>query len=185
MNIVDLVVLVIVGLSGLVGLFRGAVREIFGLAALLLGFLLALNYYGPAAEALGPRVSNPLLAQGAAFFGILLIAWTVFAVAGMLLRRMLRLLSLSWLDRLGGLAFGLVRGALVVSVLTWSVAAFASPGNGLPEDGLAGSRVSRRVLEVGDRIAALFPEDFATRLRKGVAAARARFAPDSASDGPE
>lgn len=181
MNIVDLVVLIIVGVSGLVGLLRGAVREIFGLAALLIGFVLALNYYGPAARALGAGISNPLVAQGAAFFGILLVAWAAFALVGMLLRRILKLLSLSWLDRLGGLAFGLARGALIVSVLTWSLAAFALPGSGLPDDALGESRVARGVLEVGDRIAALFPEDFAARLRRGVGAAGVRLAPGNGS----
>ena len=183
MNLVDLIVLVILGLSGLVGLFRGAVREVFGLAALLFGFVLAANYYAEAGEVLAPWITDRLVAQGAAFFGILLGAWAIFALAGFVLRRLLRLLSLSWLDRLGGLAFGLARGALVVSVLSWSFSAFGIPTGGIAAEELMQSRLSRRILVSGDRIAGLFPEAFADRLKAGARRARRGFddarAPDS------
>lgn len=183
MNLVDLIVLVILGLSGLVGLFRGAVREVFGLAALLLGFVLAVNYYAEAGEALAPWITDRLVAQGAAFFGILLVAWAIFALAGLILRRVLKLLSLSWLDRLGGLAFGLARGALVVSVLSWSFTAFGIPAGGVAAEALMESRLSRKILVSGDRIAGLFPEEFASRLKAGVRRARKGLddagAPDS------
>ncbi len=172
MNLVDLIVLVIVGLSGIVGLFRGAVREVFGLAALLLGFILAANYYAEAGEMLAPWITDRLVAQGAAFFGILLVAWAAFSLAGLIVRRVLKLLSLSWLDRLGGLAFGLARGALVVSVLSWSFTAFGIPAEGIAAEELMESRLSRRILDSGDSIAGLFPEEFASRLKAGVQRAR-------------
>ena len=184
MNLFDLIVLVIVGLSGLVGLFRGAVREVLGLAALLLGFFVAMNYYAEGGEALAPWITDRLVAQGAAFFGILLLAWAVFALAGLIVRRVLKLLSLSWVDRLGGLAFGLARGALVVSVLAWSFTAFGIPAKGVAAEELMESRLSRRILVSGHRIAGLFPEEFASRLKAGVQSARERLDDVGARDSP-
>jgi membrane protein required for colicin V production len=169
-NLVDLIVISIVGLSGLIGLARGMVREILGLAALILGFLVALHRYEEAAARLGPWIESPRVAQAAAFFGILLLSWLVFAILGFLLRRLLRLLALGWLDRLGGLAFGLARGALVVSLLTLSFAAFQIQPRRLMQ-----AETSLRILEVGDRIVGLFPEAFAARFAEGVQAARSRW----------
>ncbi len=170
MNLVDLSVYVIVGLSGFIGLLRGAVREVFGLAALLLGFLVALHRYQEAAATLGSWIEDPRVAQAAAFFGIFLLAWLVFAILGTLLRRLLRLLALGWLDRLGGLVFGLARGALVVSLLAWSFTAFEIQARRLME-----AETSLRILEAGDRIVELFPEAFATRFADGMREAQSRW----------
>ncbi len=63
MSPVDVGILAIVGLSGFFGLVRGAVREIFGLATLVLGLLLAFSFYPDAAERLAPWIHDRLLAE--------------------------------------------------------------------------------------------------------------------------
>jgi membrane protein required for colicin V production len=180
MNPVDLTITIIVGLSGFIGLLRGAVREIFGLAALLLGFLVALHRYEAAAATLHPWIENPRVAQAAAFFGIFLLVWLVFAILGTLLRRLLRLLALSWLDRLGGLVFGLARGALVVSLLAWSFTAF-----GIQPRRLMEAKSSLLILEAGDRMVELFPEGFATRFADGLREARSHWGTGSGNGSGE
>ena len=80
------------------------------------------------------------------------------------------LLALGWLDRLGGLVFGLARGALVVSLLAWSFTAFEIQARRLME-----AETSVRILEAGDRIVELFPEAFATRFADGMREARSRW----------
>ena len=168
MNPVDITILAIVGLSAFFGLLRGAVREVLGLAAFLLGFILAVLWYGVAAERLAPWISEPLLAQALAFFGIMLAAWALFAISGALLRRFLKLLSLTWLDRLGGLAFGLVRGAVVVALLAWSFTAFQiQPRQMLQSD------LSLWILDVGEEVMDIFPDDFSDRFAEGLRNLRA------------
>ena len=168
MNPVDIAILTIVGLSAFFGLLRGAVREVFGLAAFLLGFVLAVLWYGIAAEKLAPWISEPLLAQALAFFGIMLAAWAFFAIGGALLRSFLKLLSLTWLDRLGGLAFGLVRGTVVVALLAWSFTAFQiQPRQMIQSD------LSRWILDIGEQTMGIFPEDYSDRFTEGLRAMRA------------
>jgi hypothetical protein len=109
-NLVDVGILAVVVLCGFLGLLRGAVREVMALGSLLLGTLVALYGYADLARPLGRWIHDPLLAQAAGFFGILLLVWIVFALAGSILRRLVRFLRLGFADRIGGLAFG-PRGA--------------------------------------------------------------------------
>ncbi len=167
MNPIDVAILAVVGMSALLGLARGAVREIFGLAALVLGFAIALGQYAEGALLLGPWIAEPLAAQAAAFFAIFIAAWILFSLAGALVRRVMKLLALSWLDRLGGLAFGLARGALLVALLAWSFMAF-----GIQPEHLISSEISRKVLSGGEAIADIFPPTFAARFDAGLRSAR-------------
>jgi len=171
MNPIDLAILAVVGISALLGLARGAVREIFGLAALVLGFVVALAQYSEGARLLAPWIADPLLAQAAAFFGIFVAAWIALALAGALLRHFMRLLALSWLDRLGGLAFGLARGLVLVALLAWSFMAF-----GIQPEQLVSSEISRNVLAGGEKLMGVFPQTFAARFEVGLRQAREQLA---------
>jgi membrane protein required for colicin V production len=169
-NLVDVGILAVVGLSGFLGLLRGAVREVMALGSLLLGVLVALYGFSDLAHPLGRWIDDPLLAQAAAFFAILLLVWIVFALAGSLLRRILRFLRLGWADRVGGLAFGLARGALVVSLVGWSFTAFRIQPRHWIE-----STTSAAILEAGEAIQARFPPGFRRLYVDGVQSARSRL----------
>jgi len=169
-NPVDIGILAVVALSGFLGLLRGAVREVMALGALLLGLLVALYGYSDLARPLGRWIDDPLLAQAAAFFGVLLLFWIAFALVGWLLRRLLRFLKLGWADRIGGLAFGLARGALLVSLLAWSFTAFHIR----PRHFIA-SRSSTVILRAGDAVKDAFPAEFRRLFVEGTRSARSRL----------
>ncbi|MDP3938191.1 MAG: CvpA family protein [Deltaproteobacteria bacterium] len=170
MTPIDIGILAVVGLSALLGLARGAVREIFGLAALILGFALALGQYAEGALLLAPWIADSLAAQAAAFFAIFIAAWILFSLAGALVRRVMKLLALGWLDRLGGLVFGLARGSLLVALVAWSFIAF-----GIQPEQLVSSEMSRKILSGGEAITDLFPPTFASRFDAGLRSARETF----------
>ena len=126
MNLVDLLVIAIVAISGLLGLSRGFVREMLGLGAWLLA--------GYGAYRLGPRLlpfasrmlENPdiagIAAYAAAFLGLLILLSLVANLIG----RIVRLSALGGLDRTLGLVFGVARGAAVL------IAAYILGGAVLP-----------------------------------------------------
>jgi membrane protein required for colicin V production len=170
MSPVDAGILGIVAFSGFFGLIRGVVREILGLAALVIGLLLAVTFYPEAARPLGGWIHDSLLAQAAAFFGIWLLAWIVFALVEALLRRIIRRLRLGWIDRLAGLVFGLARGALLVSLLAISFTAFEI----MPRH-LVQSKASLRILDAGDAITRAFPPEFLKRFSQGLSRVRSQL----------
>jgi membrane protein required for colicin V production len=117
MNAVDYVILGVLFASMLLGAMRGFVREAIGLLAWLGGVWLAWRYAPWLEPHLGGMIGDPPVSTWAArtliVIGVLIVGWLVAAILGYFLRHS----GLSVLvDRLLGLLFGLLRGAVVVAV---------------------------------------------------------------------
>lgn len=109
----DYAVLCVLGLSLVVGLLRGLVREIVTLGGWIAAFLLAIAFSGRLAglmpDSLGPLLAQ-LLAFGAIFAGVLIFA----GLLGLALALVARSAGLGIPDRILGGAFGTARGLLIV-----------------------------------------------------------------------
>jgi membrane protein required for colicin V production len=117
MTLVDIGVAVIVGLSVLVSLIRGLVREVLALAAWIVAFLAANLLAAPVSSWLPdvmPTEELRLLAAFACVFVVVLLAMSVLA---MLASKLVKSAGLGLEDRLLGGAFGFARGMLVVMVI--------------------------------------------------------------------
>lgn len=114
---VDIALLSVLGLSVLVGLWRGFVFEILSLLAWVLAFVLA-NAAGPwlaGAIPLGDAGSPwRLWAAWILVFVLVLVSCTLFA---RLLRALVSATPLSFVDHLLGGLFGAARGALILVVV--------------------------------------------------------------------
>lgn len=114
---VDYAILTIVGVSALISLVRGFVREAISLATLLLAVWVASQFSSHVAELLVGKISVPSVRIGVAF-GILFVV-TLLAgglvnyLAGMLVSKT----GMSGTDRMLGLLFGILRGAAIVTLL--------------------------------------------------------------------
>ena len=117
MTLFDIAVITIVGLSVLLSVIRGLVREVLALAAWVVAFLSA-NLLAPAAapwmpEALATEELRLLAAFLCVFLGVL-IAMSLLAI---LVSKLVKSAGLGLEDRLLGGAFGLARGLLVIMIL--------------------------------------------------------------------
>jgi membrane protein required for colicin V production len=117
MTLFDLVVVIIVGLSVLLSLIRGLVREVLALAAWVVAFLAAnvaageVGHWMP--DAL-PTDELRLLAGFVCVFVVVLVAMSLLAI---LVSRLVKSAGLGVEDRLLGGVFGLARGVLVVMIM--------------------------------------------------------------------
>ena len=114
--------LAVLGLSVLIGLWRGLVFELMSLVGWVVAYVTA-HLYSPQVAAQVP-IGSPgsVLQQGAAFvvtFLVVLIAWSLLA---RLLRSVIRATPLTLIDRLLGAGFGALRGAVLLLVLATVVA---------------------------------------------------------------
>ena len=110
---IDLLLLVVIGGSTLLGLLRGFVGTLVSLAAWLLAGWASFRFGEHAAFWLsddGIPSSSELLGGYASVFVAVVVAITL---AGMLVKSLVKSVGLSGLDRLLGLALGAARGALV------------------------------------------------------------------------
>jgi membrane protein required for colicin V production len=113
----DYLIIALMGLSVLVGLVRGLVREVFSLAAWASSIWLGLRFSQDLAVHLENLIAVPSLRLGAAFVAIFLVSLMAGGLTGFLLGRLVAGTGLGGTDRLAGLVFGLTRGVLLVSVL--------------------------------------------------------------------
>lgn len=120
----DWVLAAIVVYSTVLAFVRGLVREIFALAGLIGGLLLAAWNYDRVAAALGRFISTPALAQTVAFALILAIVAVIATLAGKALYSTAHAIGLGFFDRLLGAAFGFVRGCLIGVVILVAISAF-------------------------------------------------------------
>lgn len=154
MNLLDYLLLAIVGFSVAGGFTVGFARAGVGFAATVLGIFCGLWFYGIPAAWLHEYVQSDPAANLLGF--LLVFAAVVFAgaMAARILSRLLKWAGLSWLDRLTGAAFGFVRGAVLAAAVVTVITAFApSPAPRF----IVNSKVLPYVTSAGKVIAALAP----------------------------
>lgn len=164
MNWLDILLLCIVGFSVVTSFRKGLSREIIGLAAVLLGLLLGIWFYGTASIYVQPYVSSPLAAKLAGFF----LVFTLVFLAGVLLRflvgRFLRVTRLSFVDHLLGAGFGAARGIVISVALLTGIMAFAKDGEA--PAAVKESRMAPYVSQGARLFAAMAPHEFREGFRK-------------------
>lgn len=118
MNWVDLVVLAIVGLSGLVAFLRGLVREVMGLGAWIAAAVVASPYgvFPWVQPWMRQQIADPTLADIAAFAAVFVVVLIVMWIVAGMVASFVQGSMLGGLDRTLGLLFGLARGAVVVAL---------------------------------------------------------------------
>lgn len=128
-NEADWIILVVLGLSILLSLWRGFVREAASLAGWVAAFVIANLFIGEMASFLAPWIENitgRYVAAGAILFaGTLVLA----GMLGKLGNQVVHATGLTVLDRLLGTAFGFARGIIIVLVVVYLLRHLAPPQN--------------------------------------------------------
>jgi membrane protein required for colicin V production len=122
-NLVDPIVLGIVFLFGLRGYFKGLFREIFSLAGLIVGFILAARYDEPVAV-LGESYwkISPIVLKGAAFVAVFFVVYFLFSSVGWLLHHSEKVLFLHTIKSAGGVAVGVGKGTAFAALVVFFIA---------------------------------------------------------------
>jgi membrane protein required for colicin V production len=123
-NFFDIVVIIILGFSAVRGVFRGLIKELSSIIGVLGGFYFAYSYYMVLAKPLSRWISNQgylnILSFLIIFCGILII----ISILGVVIKYVLNIAFLGWVDRICGGGFGITKGILITSVLLITLTAF-------------------------------------------------------------
>ena len=163
MNPLDWMLAALLVYSTIRAALRGLAREIFALAGLLVGFVLACWYYRNVAEFLRGLVNSEPLADFCAFLLIASVVMIAATLAGSLVRRAATAVGLSPLDRLGGAAFGAARGLVLGTALLLAVTAFLPTA-----PWVAGSKFSPYLLRASHAVSFVMPRQLKRQLVEGL-----------------
>lgn len=126
-NNLDFIVLGIVFLSGVLAMFRGFVHEVLSLVSWVLAYFIAAKYYHLLEPWVHHHIKNETGASLAAGTGLFLIVLLVCALLSNVIVGLVRGKALNTIDRSLGFAFGLIRGALVISIVYLALTAIFWP----------------------------------------------------------
>lgn len=149
MNFLDIILICIVGIFLIRGLLRGLVQEILSLTAIVLAIYLSSNYHHVLVPHLELYINGEATVNGLSyviiFFGTLIAFWILAKV----IRSMLDIALLGWVDRGAGAIFGAIEGILIALILLMFIEGFAPKAESLQESYLA-PRSQHLIQLVGD-----------------------------------
>ena len=116
MTVVDVVVIFVIFLSALFSLIRGFVKEAISLATWIIAIWLAATFAPKLAAALPNNIESEAVRQAIGFGVLFVLTLVVGAIVNTLVNQVVKKTGLSGADRIFGVAFGILRGGLIIIV---------------------------------------------------------------------
>lgn len=160
MNPADIAILVIVGGSAILALFRGFLREVLALFTWLLAIWAGFAGNRFVASLLARFIESPGIRWAASFLVLFAAVLALSALLTWLLSTLIRKSGLTSSDRALGLVFGVARGLLVVCVVVGLARLTPLVDERLWQE----SVLIPYVVQVSDWMLAWIPEDLGSRL---------------------
>lgn len=167
MSGLDWIIVAAVLLSVLLAASQGFFFELFSLAGVVIGYIVAVWGYTRVAEWYAPLVKSAWVADIAGFLTIFIAIALLAGIIARLARWFFKEAGLRWFDRLLGAAFGLVRGLLVVAVLLLALTSF-NPENKL----IVQSSIAPYALVIARAAVWVAPAQVRSRFNDGLKAIR-------------
>jgi membrane protein required for colicin V production len=164
-SLLDLLLVVIVGASIAAGWVAGFARVGIGFIATVTGLLFGFWFYGTPAEYIHRYVHSNAISNLLGFLVVLFAFNVVGALVGKLLSKLFKWTGLSWLDRLMGGAFGLLRGGLMAIAFVAVLMAFTP--RPLP-NWMVESAVLPYAIDASNMCAALAPNQIKDAFRESM-----------------
>lgn len=132
MNLFDILVVTVLAYGFIRGAFRGLVREVSSIVGVLGGFYAAFTYYPNVARLLSPLISHWVTHSAyiniLSYLAIFSTVVIVVSILAAIIKYLLNIAYLGWVDRVCGALFGVVKAGLVICVVFIVFTAFSPRG---------------------------------------------------------
>ena len=155
MNQFDIVIVIIFGFCLIRGFFRGFIKEMSSIIGVLGGFYAAYTYYLEVARPLSGWISDQSYLHIISFLIIFCGVFLIISIIGVVIKYVLNIAFLGWIDRICGAGFGIIKATLIASVLLIALTAFLPKGAPIVKD----SMLSPHVSFISEKMAKVIPKD--------------------------
>jgi len=114
MTVVDVVIIFVICLSTFFSLLRGFVKEAISLASWLLAVWLASSFGGRLAAVLPSSIESEAVRQAVGFGLLFVLTLMIGSLVNYLVAGVVKKTGLSGADRVFGMLFGFLRGAMII-----------------------------------------------------------------------
>jgi membrane protein required for colicin V production len=162
-NWLDWLLALIVFFSVLSGASEGLVRGAIGLASLVVGLAVAAAGYHGLGNALGAWIHSQDVAHGVAFLLLFILVLIIGAIISGIAARLVKEAGIRWLDRVLGLAFGLLRGLIADAIVIMAMLAFS-----LAPEAVTNSKLRPIAMGSVRSMVAMMPSDLRRQFEGGL-----------------
>ena len=129
MNTVDMIIIGAIGLVALMGLKSGLIKPVSGMGGFVLGIFIAIQNYGLVVPTVAQYVEGPVIQKIAAFIAVVLIVAIAARLVGFIIKKLMSVLMLGWLDNVAGMAGGAVIATAIVGTVFYVASGFGFASN--------------------------------------------------------
>ena len=155
MNSFDILIITILAYGLIRGIFRGLIREISAIVGVLGGFYAAYSYYPRVANLISAWISNSAYLNIVSYLIIFSAVVIIVNILAIVIKYLLNIAYLGWVDRVCGALFGMIKGGLAICVLFIALTAFLPKGAAIIKE----STLSPHVATVSEVMAKVISKD--------------------------
>ena len=116
-NILDIIIILILGTVTIWSGIKGFFKTVINLAAIILGYIVASHFYVFLVEMLREKIGDSVFIKGLYFIVLFVLTAGAILILGHFCNKLVRKSPLRWLDHVGGVLFGFIKGTCIVGVL--------------------------------------------------------------------
>lgn len=159
MNLLDVILIVVIAFSSVYGLFKGLVKEVISLLAVVIGLIGASRFYEGASPLLKSLGLGEQAARILSFFILFIVIFIALILIGKLIHKLIHAIFLGWLNRLGGIGFGFIRGIIVSGIIIMILTIILSEKAPI----LSESKLAPHIMSISKVLVSLVPDDLQKR----------------------
>ena len=127
MNGLDIAFLVVLLFFLIRGIFRGFIKEMTSIAAMIAAFMVAVHYYPTVTDTLKPFVQNLAYRQTLSFLAIFMVLFILVGLLGLVLDKLFKLTLHKAVNASLGAVVALLKGIVLSAVVLMTATTFVGP----------------------------------------------------------
>lgn len=161
MNVLDYTLIAVFGYCLGRGVFRGLVKELSSIIGVLGGFYGAYTYYPLLAKSIAGWIADSSYLNIISFLILFIGIYFAVSFTGVVIKHLMDIAFLGWIDRIFGALFGSLKGLLIVVIMVMMLTTFL-PKNTMI---LQHSIVTKNIMQFSAAFSKVAPEDMKKSFR--------------------